>query len=302
MRIRSNYGIIGSAKTIDTSTYGGVFQAEDQRLLKLSNTWPRLTGAFPVAYYALISSFSGTKIYISQATGNDSNTGLAQNTAFATFDKAMTYRRTLTTSNVMMIFYAGDYTATPNTAGTGSFIIDDISATYSTVVVCNPGMVTISWNGGSSRDKGIVNFNSTNSAVYGAIFKRDNNTETVNYSCSFMNGQSTAQLGPYYNCVFQETNLNGNWSLVYNNTNSVTGTINYCTFAVNKAALASYSSGTNQVFNNCFYNWSYGTSSATQNSPSVSTSHDLTFTTYQSATATTASAGVYFGTYSWSAA
>lgn len=302
MRIRSNYGIIGPVRTVNTSTTGGVYNAEDQRLLKSTSNWARPPATFPVAYNSLITAFSGTKVYVSQANGSDSLSGLTINTPFLTFDKAMTYRRTLTTSNVMIIVDPGTYTVTPATNTNASYIIDDISASYSTVVVCNPGNVIFAWTG-SGRDKAIVNLNSTSSAVYGAIFKRNNNGEGIanSYSIALNNSETAQQKNPYYNCVFQETNANGNWSLVYNNGNTVTGTVNYCTYALNEVGTNDFASGSNQVFNNCFFNWSYGTTSSVHNNEIISSTHDLNFTTYQSAQATAGGAGVYYGTYSWSA-
>lgn len=297
MRVRSNYGVIGPQITPSSFTTGGVYQADDQRILKSIGNWANTY--FPTSYISVINNFTGTKIYVDGIAGNDSGLGSASN-PYSTMDKAMTVRNTLTTSNVMIIVGAGTYAMTPSVSGQGSYILNDISNTFSTVVVCAPGKVILTWNAGAARDAGVVSFKSTNSAVYGAIFQRDNNGKTVNYSTAFCNSQSTAQLGPYYNCVFQETNANNNWSLVYNNSNTVSGTVNYCTFAVNKSALGDYSSGANQVFNNCLYNWTYtstGAGTSTQNNPVILSSHDLDFTTYKSTSA--AGSGVYYGTYAW---
>lgn len=298
MRTRSNYGIIGPQQTISTSTTGGIYTADDQRIIRTSNNWPRFPGTFPTAYKSLINSFSGTKIYVSQVNGDDSYSGLSTVSPFATFDKAMTYRKTLTTVNVMIIVYAGSYTATPYSTANLGVIMSDISSTYSTVVVCMPGETILNWNAGSIRDAGIADFNSSNSALYGAILKRDNNGKTTNYSTAFSH---MAQLGPFYNCVLQETNANNNWSLVYNNLGTVTGPMNYCTFAVNKASPGDYASTASQVFNNCLYNYTYtstGAGTSTQNNPVILSGHDLDFTTYRAGAM--AGAGVYYGTYSWS--
>lgn len=296
MRVRSNYGIIGPLQQ-PVFYAGGIYQIEDQRLAKSTGLWPKV---LPPAYEALIQGFSGTKLIVDALVGNDANNGITL--PFATVDAAIAKRNTLTTSNVMIVIKAGTYTVTPQVSGFGSYILNDISSTYSTIVVCDPGRVILQWNAGTTRDAGTVTFQSTNSAVYGAIFKRDNNAKTTTYTVAFCNSESTKQLGPLYNCVWQETNANGNWSLVYNNGNTVTGTINNCTFAVTEASLGDYTSAANQVFNNCLYNWTYtstGAGTSTQNNPVILSSHDLSFTTYSSPNA--AGSGVYYGTYAWPA-
>lgn len=296
MRTRSNYGIIGPQITSDSLLAGGVFQADDQRILKSVDQWVNLN--FPSTYNSLINTFLGTKIFVDSSLGNDFNTGLSSSFPYATMNKAMTVRNTLTTSNVMIIVNPGTYAMTTSSNALASYILNDINS-YSTVVVCSPGKVIFTWNAGAARDASIVNFQSYGSAVYGAIFKRDNNGKTASYPTALCNSQSVNQLGPMYNCVFQETNANGNWSIVYNNSNTVTGTINYCTFAINEAGIGDYSSGANQVFNNCLYNWTYTSTSSTQNNPVILSGHDLSFTTYSSPNA--AGSGVYYGTYAWPA-
>lgn len=296
MRVRNNLGIIGSTQSIISSSVGFLASAPDIYQAKRDNVWPTKFSENS-AYNSLIDAFSGVKIYVNATTGNDGNSGLYSGFAVRTIDTARTIRDTYTTQNVMIIVYPGTYTPTTLTAGFSSFVLNDYDATYSTVWVCSPGRVIIQWTRGAGRDTAVVNLLSSNSAVYGAIFKRDNNGEATNYSLAFCNSQTAAQLGSIYNCVYQETNANANWSLVYNNSNTVVGPVNNCTFAVTEAAAASYSIGSNQVFNNCVYNWTYTSTGATQNNPQILASHDLNFTTYVAPGVSTA--GVYSGTYAW---
>ena len=299
MRVRNNLGIIGSTQSINIGSVGFLASPVDIYQAKRNGTWP-IAFSENTNYTSLVNSFSGVRIYVNDTAGSDTNSGLFSGVPVKTIDAARTLRDTFTTQNVMIIVYPGTYTSTPVNTGSASYVLNDYSATYSTVWVCSPGRVIIQWTRGAARDAAVVNFLSANSAVYGAIFKRNNNGEVTNYSLAFCNSQSAAQLGSIYNCVYQETNANSNWSLVYNNSNTVTGTINNCTFAVNEAADGDYSSGANQVFNNCVYNWTYtstGAGTSTQNNPQILASHNLNFTTYVAPGVTTA--GVYSGTYAW---
>ena len=43
MRTRRNYGVIGTVQTLSTTSTGGVFTADDQRIAQASSVWPGLT-------------------------------------------------------------------------------------------------------------------------------------------------------------------------------------------------------------------------------------------------------------------
>jgi hypothetical protein len=295
MRVRNNLGIIGSTQSISLSSAGFLASSPDIYQAKLDDSWP-IAFSDNANYTSLISAFSGVRIYVS-TSGNDLNSGLFSRSPLKTIEAARTLRDTYTAQNVMILVYPGTYTPTPVVTGFSSFVLNDYNASFSTVWVCAPGKVIIQWTRGGGRDTAVVDFSCINSAVYGAIFKRNNDGEGTNYSLAFCNTQTAAQLGSIYNCVYQETNANANWSLVYNNSNTVVGPVNNCTFAVTEAAVASYSIGSNQVFNNCVYNWTYTSTGATQNSPQILANNNLNFTTYAAPGVTTA--GVYSGTYAW---
>ena len=59
MRTRANYGIVGPTITTNMSTGGGVFSADDQRVLKNSGMWAGSPG-FPVITSIALSGTSAS--------------------------------------------------------------------------------------------------------------------------------------------------------------------------------------------------------------------------------------------------
>ena len=101
----------------------------------------------------------------------------------------------------------------------------------------------------------------------------------------------------YYNCVFQETNANNNWSILYDNNSSASATVNNCSFYVSAAGLGDYSGGTSFSIINCAFNYTYSTTVTTNTNSYILSSHNMNSTTYVSPGAT--NQGVYYGTYAW---
>jgi len=82
MRTRSNYGVLGTTQTIGTSSTGGVYSADDQRIAKSANTWPIILSyvnyATPGTYTFTVPS--GVTTISAMAVGgggagDDGNTG-----------------------------------------------------------------------------------------------------------------------------------------------------------------------------------------------------------------------------------
>ena len=260
---------------------------------------------FAGAYATLISSFAGTKIYVDIVNGSDTaNNGLSSATPFATITKALTYRDTLTGGTYAIIVYPGTYTMSPYyiNGGNVSAGIADVNPSGSnqkpTTFICAPGKVIISFTSdATARDGPAVFQNGTTSGVYGAIIKRNNNGKATNYSTAFFAGTWGGGYGVYYNCVFQETNANNNWSILYDNNSSASATVNNCSFYVSAAGLGDYSGGTSFSIINCAFNYTYSTTVTTNTNSYILSSHNMNSTTYVSPGAT--NQGVYYGTYAW---
>lgn len=255
-----------------------------------------------------INSFSGGKKYIDITNGSDSNNGDTDATAYQTLGYAQAQTSGIGTA-VMYVIKPGVYNLTPA-------LIPAVTGSHSSVGLsdgglprtffCAAGQVILQWVSGG-RDCPMVNFENTNSAVYGAILKRDNNGKTLSYSIPMFNSTTAYSRGDFYNCVFQETNANGDWSLMHDalgenpsaqNTLGVMETVvNNCSFYTTENAANDYTTSTNLVLNNCAFRYIWGANSASVRNNTVS-AQTMNAATYELATNNT-SYGVYSGTYAW---
>jgi len=257
------------------------------------------------AYNTLVTSYTGTVYYISDAYGSDSNNGLSIATALKTIDQFNTLTSAITTA-IMAVILPGSYNVTPvNHLVSGSFssvCLKDYG--YERKYVGYGGQTFLRWTANSSRDAAVVSFANANSAAYGLVFKRNNNGKTANYSVAFFNNSTSAYYGDMYNCAIEETNgeLQGapdNWSVGYANGGYPVGaSVNYCTIVGWETAMADYSGDADLVFNNCLFQYAHGSSSATYNSCEVANplSYNQYIPQYDVVTS-----GVYYGTYAWPA-
>jgi len=291
MRSRTNYGVIGSVVSITAGSAGFFASMPDYYVNSVAGNWPIVLPTFPTAYASLISSFSGTKYYINGVIGNDSNSGLAPGAPFKTFNQFVTVTNT-TNSSIMAVIYPGTYSITPVTGSQAGTSFYDNG--YDRRIVGYPGQVTFQWTDTTgNRDATMCELLNASSAVYGIIFKRDNNGRTANYQVAYFKNNC----GIYYNCVFQETNANADWALAYSGfSNSGGKAVNYCTIAQSNAGLGDYN-GSGITFTSCFFNYTYTSSGETFTSCQIGSLHNLNFTTYKAAEATTS--GVAYGTYAW---
>jgi hypothetical protein len=255
---------------------------------------------FPDIYQTLINNFSGTKKYIDASVGSNSNDGNSETSAYSTIEYAQSQTSGVSTA-VMYVINPGTYNLTPVNlasplAGFASAGISDYNLPR--IFVCSPdNRVILQWTAEASlRDAPMVSFQNSNSAIYGAVLKRNNNGKSLNYSVAMFNGSTAHCQGDFYNCVFAETNSNGNWSLQYDNAGVNNSTINNCTVYTIEAGDADYSGGAGLVLNNCAFTHIWGSTSATRNNNVTNQSIDST--TYQLSVNNTAS-GVYSGTYAW---
>jgi hypothetical protein len=59
MRTRANFGVIGNTRTILTSTVGGMFSVDDQRVAKQELLWPTLIPQFSINYLIVAGGGGG---------------------------------------------------------------------------------------------------------------------------------------------------------------------------------------------------------------------------------------------------
>ena len=250
---------------------------------------------FPDIYQTLINNFSGTKKYIDASVGSNSNDGNSETSAYSTIEYAQSQTSGVSTA-VMYVINPGTYNLTPVIAGSASAGISDYNLPR--IFVCSPdNRVILQWTAESSpRDAPMVSFQNSTSAIYGAVLKRNNNGKSLNYSVAMFNGSTAHCQGDFYNCVFVETNANGNWSLQYDNAAGNNSTINNCTVYTIEAGAEDYSGGAGLVLNNCAFNYTYGTSGATKTNTVINQTIDAN--TYALSTDNT-TYGVYSGTYAW---
>lgn len=249
---------------------------------------------FPEVSRNFVNSFSGTIKYVDADNGSNSNGGDTISAAYQTIEYAQSQTSAISTA-VMYVINPGTYTVTPVTSGSSSAAIYD--GNLPRIFFCAPdGRVVIQWTAGTPRDAPIVNFQNAGSAVYGAVFLRNNAGKTLNYSVAMFNGSTGYTQGDFYNCVFRETNANGNWSLQYDNSSVNNSTVNNCSFYTIENGDSDYSGGTGLVLNNCAFNYTYGAGSAVKNNTVINQTIDPT--SYE-LTVDNSTYGVYSGTYAW---
>jgi len=248
---------------------------------------------FPDTYSTLVSDFVGTVKYVA-STGSNSNDGSSVSTPYLTIDYA--YSQTSATANVMFVVLQGTYTMTAlSVSGSNSGVLRD--GGNKRVFVCCPGRTIIQWTASTAdRDCSMAQFTNAGSAVYGAILKRNNNGRTTSYTVAYFRSYDGALKGNFYNCVFSETNANNAWTYQYDNYGAANFAIRNCTFYNGAAAGASYSGGTGALTIDSVFNTTCATVGT---ETSVLKSQTVNATTY--VTTGVSTAGVYSGTYSWSA-
>ena len=310
MRSRLNQGLLSVTQlSLDRNSNGVVLKPDELYIPTIRGSYGNVYLSSNSFYNTLVNTVVANEIviFVNQALGNDNNSGLSAYTAVATMDKAHDLRfNTYTSFNCKIVVFAGDYTVTPRVLGTttgASFILSDLGTGY-TKYICQPGRVTLNMTATTAqRDAPIAYFNNANSEIYGAILKRNNSGKTGTFSVAFLNNSSSKCIGKFYNCVFEETNANFNWTMSYDNSLNMTATVNNCTFGTKEVSGIDYSSTSTFTINDSVFNWTYSTTAPTSgvlptyNNPVVLASHDLNFTTYAAPGVT--SAGVYSGNYAW---
>jgi hypothetical protein len=244
---------------------------------------------FPDVYFNLINNYTGTKKYIDGTNGSNSNNGDTVSTAYATIDYAITSNTSSTPT--MFIILEGTYTMTAVSTGNSVAIRDGGNER---VFVCCPGRTIVQWTANTAdRDAPMVQITNANSAIYGGIFKRNNNGRTTNYTVAYWKGPTR---GNYYNCVFSETNANNAWSYQYDNSGENNLALRNCTFFNGAAPSGNYTNAGTCLTIDSVFNTTVTTGGTETN---VLKSQTVNATTYVTSGVTTA--GVYSGTYSWSA-
>jgi hypothetical protein len=254
---------------------------------------------FPLAHQNFILSFSGTVKYVDIVNGSDSNNGDTSTTAYRTLEHAQSTTSAINTA-VMYVIFPGTYNLTavavsgPQGPSSAAFLDGNLPRTF----FCAPdGQVVFQWTAGTQRDGCMVSLQNASSAVYGGVFKRNNNGKADSYAVAMFNGTTAYCQGDFYNCVFIETNANGNWSLHYDNSSANNATVNNCTFVTIENGIGDWSSASaGLVLNDCAFNYTYGAGSAVKNNPVINQTIDAT--SYELAV-NNSTYGVYSGTYAW---
>jgi hypothetical protein len=254
----------------------------------------------PQPYKQLIQNYTGSKKYVDSVNGSDSNNGNTYATAYATLTHCHTQLSGVSTPT-MIILAPGTYDTTPGyfeNSMTAALLAD--YGNERVYVAAPDGQVIIQYTAsGTERDTAIVQFRNANSAIYGAILKRNNNARSTNYTVSFFRGHpgSTYMKGlGLFNCVIQETNANNAWSLQYDNNGDASFNLYNCTFYTGANGLPDYSGGAGFVLNDCAFNYTYGTGSASKTNTVVN--QTINASTYELSTNNT-SYGVWSGQYAW---
>lgn len=249
---------------------------------------------FPNSYNDLVTAAATVK-YIS-ATGSNSNDGNTASTPYLTIAYAQSQTSAISTL-VTYVVLPGTYTltATSNTSDSSSFGLYDNNLPRRWI--CSPANTIIQFTAtGADRDAPLVGFQNANTAVYGAILKRNNNARTTNYTVALFKGFGYAN-GKMYNCVIQETNANGAWSLQYDNNNVSTLELRNCTFYLG-ASSGDYSGSSGLKVIDSTFKTTYTSTSATMTNDLQNQTIDAT--TYVTNGVTTQ--GVYSGAYAWNGA
>ena len=270
--------------------YNGV--NDDGDPVWLSATGEGGGGGFPAVYQSLIDSFTGTKYYVSP-TGNNGNAGTSESAPWASPDWAFESAP----SGSMIIISGGEYNYTTSGNMSGS------SYNHSCVwdhnknlqIVCQPGQTTFTVTNTTSRDFHACSLRNSNSNLYGAYIRRNNNARTNSYSVAFMgfNAGYNDVDGKIHNCVIREINANGYHAAHYDNSSLANWTANNCLF-MGTYWTGNYSGGAGVTLNNCSASNASWTTSGSNN-------NTQTGATVQSNFSTGASNGVYSGTYAWDA-
>ena len=254
----------------------------------------------PQPYKQLIQNYTGSKKYVDSVNGSDSNNGNTYATAYATLTHCHTQLSGVSTPT-MIILAPGTYDTTPGyleNSMTAALLAD--YGNERVYVAAPDGQVIIQYTAsGTQRDTAIVQFRNASSAIYGAILKRNNNARSTNYTVSFFRGHpgSTYMKGlGLFNCVIQETNANNAWSLQYDNDGNASFNLYNCTFYTGANGLPDYSGGAGFVLNDCAFNYTYGTGSASKINTVVN--QTINASTYELSTNNT-SYGVWSGQYAW---
>jgi hypothetical protein len=242
------------------------------------------------SYNDYIAAWTNDIRYVA-TNGSDTNDGLSQETAWQTYNYAHSQIENITTP-VMLIIKPGVYTV-------NSIVIDSTYETlfrdkgYERTYLCSPGLVRFVWTAaGGTRDCPMAQFTNANTKLIGAIVERNNNGRSLNYAVAMFRGFGTT--GSFLNCVFRETAANGNWSLHYDNNNSMPVTIDQCVFYTTENAASPYSGGGGMTITNCVFTHDDSSGVATTNTLFNTT---VNGTTYETTSAT--NQGVYYGTYRW---
>lgn len=288
-----NGGLIGVPRdSIGSQSNPGIWTPNEQKLYRgIAGRWPTAPqpgDPFPAAYRSLIDNFASTKYYVDALTGSDLSAGTSHETAFATIDKAMT----TASSGHMIVVYPGSYTN--NTTGYYSgysysnHLIGDGSKSLQ--IVCAAGQVSISGSNTGARDYHAVSFGNADSKIYGAILNRNNGGRVNNYDTAFLGKNSAVVRGEIINCVIRETNANGRFGLVYDNSNT-SWTIDSC-LLIGTTFLGNYSGGYYATIKN----------SASNANPSITgtmLNNGMNKTINSDWSVDSTSYGVYSGTYAW---
>ena len=254
---------------------------------------------FPLAHQNFILSFSGTVKYVDIVNGLDSNNGDTGATAYRTLEHAQSTTSAISTA-VMYVINPGTYdlqaaaVSGPQGTSSAAFLDGNLPRTF----FCAPdGQVVFQWTAGAQRDSCMVSLQNASSAVYGGVFKRNNNGKADSYAVAMFNGTTAYCQGDFYNCVFIETNANGNWSLHYDNSSANNATVNNCTFVTIENGIGDWSSASaGLVLNDCAFNYTYGAGSAVKNNTVIN--QTINATSYELST-DNSTYGVYSGTYAW---
>lgn len=249
--------------------------------------------SFPDNYYTNLVESAASVKYVS-ASGSDSNNGNTVGTPYLTIAQALS-ATSATSTAVTIVVLQGTYTLTPGVSngGNGAMLTD---SNKPRIFVCCPGKTILQYTATvSDRDAGMIDFQNSGSAIYGAILKRNNNGRTTNYMTSFFINTFYRQQGKFYNCVFSETNANNLWSIQYDNNNNAIPAVFNCTFYNAAASGSDYGGTSSWAITDTVFNTTVTTNVTLTR---VTQSATVNATTYVATGITTA--GVYSGTYSWS--
>lgn len=260
--------------------------------MALTNNYLAYFG-FPDSYYSVINS--ATTVKFVSASGNNSNNGNTAGSAYLTLAQALSSVSAVTTS-VTIVVLPGSYDLAAASVGSAAVCIND--GNYPRVIVCSPGQVTLNCTDATgARDFPPIQFQNANSAIYGAIIKRNAGSRSAAYSVAFLNNSTASFKGNVYNCVWQEVGTNNAWSIQYDNSSVSTAKLYNCTFYNGATPQPDYSGGAGTVITDTVFNTALSSTAATLTS--CQTSQTVNPTTYVTTGVTLD--GVYSGTYAWNA-